>query len=105
VRSADAIEHLATQIKVPAVEIGAYDFAGRQIRNHRCEIRAHNGFRICSVSDAEALAGWLATHIAQDERRVEHVRVLLRVKLYGPGPDSREHYPLLQPATARFAGS
>ena len=73
----DAIEHLARQVKVPAVEIGAYDFAGRQIKNHRREIRAHTGFRICSVSDAESLAGWLATQIAQDERRVEHVRVLL----------------------------
>jgi Domain of unknown function (DUF4158) len=73
----DAIEHLARQVRVPATEIGAYDFAGRQIKNHRREIRAQTGFRICSVSDAEALAGWLATHIAQDERRVEHVRVLL----------------------------
>jgi hypothetical protein len=73
----DAIEHLARQVKVPAAEIGAYDFAGRQIKNHRREIRAHTGFRICIVSDAESLAGWLATQIAQDERRVEHVRVLL----------------------------
>jgi hypothetical protein len=73
----DAIEHLARQVKVPPVEIGAYDFAGRQIKNHRREIRNHTGFRICSVADAEALAGWLATNIAQDERRVEHVRVLL----------------------------
>ena len=57
--------------------IGAYDFAGRQIKNHRREIRDHTGFRVCTVSDAESLAGWLATNIAQDERRVEHVRVLL----------------------------
>jgi len=73
----DAIEHLARQVKVPAAEIGAYDFAGRQIKNHRREIRGHTGFRICSVADAEQLAGWLGTHIAQDERRVEHVRALL----------------------------
>ena len=73
----DAIEHLARQVKVPAIAIGAYDFAGRQIKNHRREIRNHTGFRVCSVADAEALAGWLATNIAQDERRVEHVRVLL----------------------------
>ncbi len=57
----DAIEHLARQVKIPAAEIGAYDFAGRQIKNHRREIRAHTGFRICTVSDAESLAGWLAT--------------------------------------------
>jgi Domain of unknown function (DUF4158) len=73
----DAIEHLARQVNVPATEIAAYDFQGRQIKNHRREIRNHSGYRICSVTDAEALAGWLATHIAQDERRVEHVRVLL----------------------------
>jgi hypothetical protein len=73
----DAIEHLARQVNVLAAEIAAYDFQGRQIKNHRREIRNHTGYRICSVADAEALAGWLATHIAQDERRVEHVRVLL----------------------------
>ena len=73
----DAIEHLARQVNVPAVAIGGYDFAGRQIKNHRREIRNQTGFRVCSVADAEQLAGWLATNIAQDERRVEHVRVLL----------------------------
>ncbi|HWC85874.1 MAG TPA: DUF4158 domain-containing protein [Solirubrobacteraceae bacterium] len=73
----DAIEHLAREVKVPAAEIGDYGFAGRQIKNHRREIRAHTGFRICTVSDAGSLASWLATQIAQDERRVEHIRVLL----------------------------
>jgi hypothetical protein len=71
------IEHLARQVKVPPAEIGSYDFAGRQIKNHRREIRNHTGFRICSVADAERLAGWLAANIEQDERRVVHVRVLL----------------------------
>ncbi|MCA1697930.1 MAG: Tn3 family transposase, partial [Actinobacteria bacterium] len=73
----DALEHLARQVNVPAAQIAAYDFQGRQIKNHRREIRDHTGFRICSVTDAEALAAWLATNIAQDERRIEHVRVLL----------------------------
>jgi hypothetical protein len=35
----DVIEHLARQVKVPPVEIGSYDFVGRQIKNHRREIR------------------------------------------------------------------
>ena len=73
----DAIEHLARQAKVAAAQIGAYDFSGRQIKNHRREIRNHTGFRICTVRDGEQLAGWLAAHIAQDERRVEHVRAML----------------------------
>ena len=73
----DAIEHLARQVKVAAAEIRAYDFTGRQIKNHRREIRTHTGFRICTVRDAEQLTGWLAVNIAQDERRVEHVRAQL----------------------------
>lgn len=73
----DAIEHLARQVKVAAQQLGAYDFTGRQIKNHRREIRDHTGFRICTVRDGEQLAGWLASHIAQDERRIEHVRVVL----------------------------
>jgi hypothetical protein len=73
----DAIEHLARQVKVAAPQIGAYDFTSRQIKNHRREIRAHTGFRICTVRDGEQLAGWLAAHIAQDERRAEHVRAML----------------------------
>jgi len=73
----DAVEHLALQAKVAAAQIGAYDFTGRQIKNHRREIRAHTGFRICTVRDGEQLAGWLAAHIAQDERRAEHVRAML----------------------------
>jgi hypothetical protein len=68
----DAIDHLARQVKVAAPQIGAYDFTGRQIKNHRREIRAHTGFRICTVRDGEQRAGWLAAHIAQDERRAEH---------------------------------
>lgn len=73
----DAIEHLARQVKVAAAQIGAYDFTARQIKNHRREIRNHTGFRICTVRDGEQLAGWLAAHIAQDERRAEHVRAML----------------------------
>ena len=52
----DVVEHLARQVNVPAAEIAADDFQGRPIKNHRREIRDHTGFRICSVTDAEALA-------------------------------------------------
>ncbi|MGI8728902.1 MAG: DUF4158 domain-containing protein [Solirubrobacteraceae bacterium] len=39
----DAIDHLARQVKVAAPQIGAYDFTGRQIKNHRREIRDQTG--------------------------------------------------------------
>jgi hypothetical protein len=37
-------------------------------------IRAHFGFRECTVADADELAGWLAGGHPQEERRYELVR-------------------------------
>ena len=70
----DAVAHLARQVRVPATELGSFDFASRTAKRHRTEIRAYTGFRECSVADAEALAGWLAEHVASGERRPERVR-------------------------------
>ena len=70
----DAVAHLARQVRVPAAELGSFDFASRTAKRHRTEIRAYTGFRECSVADAEALAGWLAEHVASGERRPERVR-------------------------------
>jgi TnpA family transposase len=70
----DAAAHLARQVRVPAAELGSFDFASRTAKRHRTEIRAYTGFRECSVADAEALAGWLAEHVASGERRPERVR-------------------------------
>ena len=72
-----ALEHLGRQVQVAASDVSFYDFAGRASRGHRREIRHHTGFGICSVSDAEKLAGWLGGNIAQEERRAEQVRAQL----------------------------
>jgi len=76
----DAVAHLARQVRVPAVELGSFDFASRTAKRHRTEIRAYTGFRECSVADAEALAAWLAEHVASGERRPERVREELIVR-------------------------
>ncbi|MGI8506234.1 MAG: DUF4158 domain-containing protein [Solirubrobacteraceae bacterium] len=70
----DAVAHLARQVRVPAAELGAFDFAGRTAKRHRTEIRVYTGFRECSVADAEALAEWLTEHVAPRERCPEAVR-------------------------------
>ena len=71
---ADAVAHLARQVRVPAGELATFDFAGRSAQRFRGEIRGYTGFRECSVADAEALAGWLAEHVASGERRPQRVR-------------------------------
>ena len=70
----DAVEFVARQLGVSAGSVGFYEWSGRTIKRHRAEIRAHFGFRECSVADAEELAGWLAGGCAQEERRYELVR-------------------------------
>jgi hypothetical protein len=70
----DAVAHLARQVRVPAGELGSFEFASRTAQRHRSEIRAYTGFRECSVPDAEMLAFWLAEHVAAVERRQERVR-------------------------------
>jgi hypothetical protein len=70
----DAVEHVARQVGVPAEESRCYDIAGRTAQRHRSEIRRYTGFRECSVADADKLACWLATHVAESERREDRVR-------------------------------
>jgi TnpA family transposase len=70
----DAVVHLARQVRAPAGDLASFDFAGRSAQRFRGEIRGYTGFRECSVADAEALAVWLAEHVASGERRPERVR-------------------------------
>jgi hypothetical protein len=58
----DAIAHVARQIGVSAGDMGFYDVASRQARNHRAEIRGHTAFRVCTVADADKL--WPAELLA-----------------------------------------
>jgi hypothetical protein len=75
-----AIEFVARQLQVPAVDVGTYEWTGRSIERHRAQIREHLGFRECTVTDAEQLTAWLAEHVAERERRPEQVRNELLVR-------------------------
>ncbi|MEN3612984.1 DUF4158 domain-containing protein [Plantactinospora sp. ZYX-F-223] len=66
----DAVEYVAKQVGVDAGSLGQYEWSGRTIERHRAQIRAHLGFRECTVADAEKLTDWYA----QQERRYELVR-------------------------------
>src|SRR6266571_3277317 len=61
----DAVEFVAKQLGVDASTLGFYEWSGRTIKRHRAEIRAHLGFRECTVADAEELTGWLAGDYAR----------------------------------------
>ena len=69
-----AIEFVAGQLRLTAVDVGVYEWSGRSIERHRGQIREHLGYRECSVADAEQLTAWLAEHVAERERRPERVR-------------------------------
>ncbi|MEU6593119.1 DUF4158 domain-containing protein [Streptomyces sp. NPDC046881] len=57
---AAAVAHVAQQVKVPAEEWAAYDWADRAISRHRMEIRHAFAFRERTVEDQAQLAEWLA---------------------------------------------
>ncbi|WP_405097542.1 DUF4158 domain-containing protein [Micromonospora sp. NBC_01412] len=67
----DVVEFVARQLGVDVGSLGFYEWAGRTIKRHRAEVRAHLGFRECMVADAEKLTDWLAGDYAQKERRFE----------------------------------
>jgi len=73
----DAVDFVARQVKVPASELGFYEWDGRTIESHRSQIRQHLGFRECSVADAEKLTSWLAANVCEKERRPDQVRAEL----------------------------
>jgi len=79
----EAVAFVAGQVQLSASELGLYDWFGRTIKFHRAQIRAHLGFRECSVADAEKLTGWLAEHVALRERRPDqvHAELLARCRV------------------------
>jgi hypothetical protein len=70
----EVVDYVARQVKVPAPELGLYDWTGRTIEYHRAQIRDHLGFRVCGVADAEKLTQWLAITVAHAERHPDQVR-------------------------------
>jgi len=51
----EAVGHVASQVKVPASDLGLFDWEGRTAERHRKTVRTFLGFRECSVADAEKL--------------------------------------------------
>jgi hypothetical protein len=76
----DAVQFVADQVKVPASELGLYEWSGRTSRYHQAQIREHLGFRECSVEDADKLASWLSVEVCEDERQRDRVRELLLIR-------------------------
>jgi len=70
----EAVNFVALQMKVPAGDLGFYEWSGSTIEYHRAQIRQHLGYRECGVTDAERLTAWLAEHVTQAERRPDRVR-------------------------------
>jgi hypothetical protein len=55
----EAVQWVARQVKVPASDLGFYEWSGSSPKYHRAQIRRHFGFRECSVADQEKLTEWL----------------------------------------------
>lgn len=70
----EAIAYVATLVKVPAADLGFYEWQGRTWEYHRAQIRTFRGFRECTIADADKLTAWLAEYVCQSERRPERVR-------------------------------
>jgi len=68
------VNFVALQMKVPAGDLGFYEWSGSTIEYHRAQIRQHLGYRECGVTDAERLTAWLVEHVTQAERRPDRVR-------------------------------
>jgi hypothetical protein len=72
--SAAVVEFVARQVQVSADALRGYEFSERTDRYHRAQIRAHFGFRECTVEDARGLQAWLAENVAEADPRHEVVR-------------------------------
>lgn len=70
----EAVAFVAKQVKVPASDLGFYEWFGSTVEYHRSQVREHLGFRVCSVADADKLTDWLTGHVAHAERDPERVR-------------------------------
>jgi TnpA family transposase len=73
----EAVAWVARQLKVPASDIGLFDWEGRTAERFPGTVRAFLGFRECSVADGEKLAVWLAGEVCGRERHPQRVREAL----------------------------
>jgi len=73
----DAVAHLARQVDVAPSALAGFDLAGRTAARHRTQVRAHTGYRECSLAVGSELSAWLAEHVAVRERRHDRVELAL----------------------------
>ena len=59
----EAVAYVARQVRVPASDLGLYEWSGRTFEYHRAQIRTFLGFRECTVADAGKLTAWLAEDV------------------------------------------
>ena len=77
----EAVGWVASQVKVPASDLGLFDWEGRTAERARKTVRTFLGFRECSVADAEKLTRWLADEVCSRERHAQRVREALLARL------------------------
>ena len=77
----EAVGWVASQVKVPASDLGLFDWEGRTAERARKTVRTFLGFRECSVADAEKLTTWLADEVCSRERHAQRVREALLARL------------------------
>jgi hypothetical protein len=70
----EVVAFVAKQVRVPASDLGFYEWSGRMAEYHRNQVREHLGFRVCLVADAGKLTDWLAGHVAHAERNPQPER-------------------------------
>jgi hypothetical protein len=69
-----AVDFVAGQVKVAPALFAEYDFASRQVKNHRAQIREHHEFREPTVGDEDKLIVWLAGDICKVEMSRDRLR-------------------------------
>ena len=75
----EAVGWVASQVKVPASDLGLFDWEGRTAERHRKTVRTFLGFRECSVADAEKLTTWLATALCFGELSAKFIELTLGI--------------------------
>ena len=73
----EVVAFVARQLRVPASELGLYEWSGRTIERHRSEIRLLLGFRECTVADQDVAVEWLIESVTTAEQRYDQVRMEL----------------------------
>ena len=68
-------------MKVPASDLGLFDWESRTAERARKTVRTFLGFRECSVADAEKPTRWLADEVCSRERHAQRVREALLARL------------------------